>query len=343
MTAHAADTAVPGTPVPGTDSRPAPAARRIPPNLFGIGLGLAGLSEAWAAARPVLAVPIGVSDAIGLAAAAIWLLTLTRYLAQGHRQVRADLRDPVLAPFVSAAVITPMILAAELSAVAPTAGRALVIIFLSVTVLLGGLMTGQWIAGDLSEGSFHPGYFLPTVAGGLVGSTAASVVHLHVLAQASFGIGLICWLLLGPALLNRLFFRPSLPAALVPTLAIEMAPPVVAGVAYFALTGGSVDFIAAGLAGCAVLMALVQLRFIPLYTRLRFTPVFWAFTFSYAAKAMDALRWMSITRPPGATGYSTAALGLITMPIAGIAIRSVVAIRRGQFLPAVPGNRDHDG
>src|SRR3977135_1197891 len=55
----------------------------------------------------------------------------------------------------------------------------------------------------------------------------------------SFGIGIICWLLLGSILLNRLFFRPSLPAALVPTLAIEAAPPAVAGGAYYAITSGA--------------------------------------------------------------------------------------------------------
>jgi tellurite resistance protein TehA-like permease len=37
--------------------------------------------------------------------------------------------------------------------------------------------------------------------------------------------------------LNRLFSYGSLPLTLVPTLAIELAPHAVAGVAYFALTG----------------------------------------------------------------------------------------------------------
>jgi tellurite resistance protein len=58
---------------------------------------------------------------------------------------------------------------------------------------------------------------------------------------------------------------------LVPTLAIELAPPAIAGTAYFALTAGKVDFIARALGGYAVLMALVQLRFVPLYARLRFS------------------------------------------------------------------------
>jgi hypothetical protein len=32
----------------------------------------------------------------------------------------------------------------------------------------------------------HPGYFLPTAAGGLIGASAAAAVHLQTLAEASF-------------------------------------------------------------------------------------------------------------------------------------------------------------
>ena len=49
----------------------------------------------------------------------------------------------------------------------------------------------------------------------------------------SFDVGMICWVVLGSIILNRLFFRPALPLALIPTLAIEVAPPVVAGNTYF--------------------------------------------------------------------------------------------------------------
>jgi len=43
--------------------------------------------------------------------------------------IAVDLRDPVLSPFVSGAGIVPMILGAELAAVAATAGRVVVVTF----------------------------------------------------------------------------------------------------------------------------------------------------------------------------------------------------------------------
>lgn len=321
--------------------------RRIPPNLFGIAFGLSGLGEAWQAAGPVLGTPGAVADAIYILAAGVWVVLVAAYAAQGPRRMLADLRDPVLTPFASLAAITPMILAAALATAAFTAGRILVIIFLAVTIALGGWLTGQWIAGDMTQDSMHPGYYLPTVAGGLVGADAAAQVHLHALAEASFGIGILCWVLVGSLLLNRLFFRPLLPPPLVPTLAIEFAPPVVAGVAYSALTGGAVNFIAAALGGYAVLMAVVQLRFVPLYARLRFSPGFWSFTFAYAAGATDALLWITATKPAGARVYAAVVIALITALIAAIAARTVIAAVRGQFLPQPPppaaGHRTRPG
>jgi hypothetical protein len=115
-----------GGPLGDRPPRTVRAGRRVPPNLFGIAFGLAGLGEAWDAARQPLGVPSAVPDAIFLAAAVAWLVLVVGYAAQGPRQVLADLRHPVLAPFVSLAVIIPMILATALATAAFTAGRILV-------------------------------------------------------------------------------------------------------------------------------------------------------------------------------------------------------------------------
>jgi tellurite resistance protein len=243
----------------------------------------------------VLGLPRAVPDTIAAAAALLWLFVLLGYLAQGPRRILADLRDPVLSPFTSLAVITPVIPAVALAQANLTAGRVVVAVFAAATVILGGFLTGQWIVEDLDPSAAHPGYFLPTVAGGLVSSYAAAEVGLHTAAEALFGIGVVSWLVLGSLILNRLFFTRTLPPPLLPTLAIELAPPAVAGLAWFALNGGSIDLAARVLGGYAVLMALVQLRFLPVYRRLHFSPGFWAFTFSFAAAAADALAWLLTT------------------------------------------------
>jgi tellurite resistance protein len=310
-----------------------PGWRRFPPNLFAIPFGLAGLAEAWHAAELTLHTPEAVPDALSIIAALVWVTLMVCYSAQGTRNNFADLRNKTFSPFISLAPITGMLLATTLSVRAFAVGQALVVVFLIFTLLVGGFLTGEWIIASLDHDTAHPGYFLPTVAGGLVGAFCAAEVHLHGLAVASFGIGLLCWLLIGSTILNRLFFHAPLQPLLTPTLAIELAPPAVAGIAYFALTGGRTDAIAQGLAGYTVLMILVQVRMLPTFTRLKFAAGFWAFTFSYAATATDALEWIALRKPPGAVAYAAAILIVITVFIGYIAARTVVLVARGQLLP----------
>ncbi|HWF55409.1 MAG TPA: hypothetical protein VG223_12300 [Solirubrobacteraceae bacterium] len=102
-------------------------------------------------------------------------------------------------------------------------------------------LTGQWIAGRLDFAALHPGYFLPTAAGGFIGAQGAAEVGWPGPARALVGVGVLCWVLLGSLILARLVVGPALPAALSPTLAIEVAPPAVGGNAHLALSGGRFD------------------------------------------------------------------------------------------------------
>src|SRR5437763_344811 len=191
--------------------------------------------------------------------------------------------------------------------------------FFAITMGLAGL-AGVWrLAGDL--------YHLPASIG-----EALSVVTAGVFLLLIVGLGIR--VVLGSIILNRLFFRPGLPPGLVPTLAIEMAPPVVAGNAYFTLTSGRIDIVAYVLAGYAVLMVLVQVRLVPLYVKTPFAPSFWAFTFAYAAVASDAMRWITVELPTGGILLGSVLLAAITFLIGGIALRSLIALRQGTFLPA---------
>ena len=210
-----------------------------------------------------------------------------------------DLVDPVAAPFAALATVTPMLLAAEgLYPHAPSAGRALFDAFLVLTVLLGGWFTGQWIYGDLEPDTFHPGYFLPTVAGGLVAAVGAGQVGQQRLGEAMFGLGLICWLVLGSVIMGRLLLRPVLPPPLLPTLAIEVAPPAVASLAYFALRGVRIDAFAAAVAGYGMLIVLAQLRLLPAFLKLRFMPGTWAFTLAGPPRPpRRSTGWPPFTRP----------------------------------------------
>lgn len=306
-----------------------------PPNFFAIPLGLAGLGEVWTAAARILGTPEVVADVVNLLAAVVWTTLLLLYASGGLRRLCSDLRDPVRAPFVSLVPICAMLLGAALARDELAAGRAVVLVFLALTVLLGGWITGRWLAEDVPEESAHGGYFLPTVAGGFVGAAAAEQVGMHSIALGMFGIGVICWVMVGSVILNRIMFRASLPAALLPTLAIEVAPPAVGGIAYFAVSHGRTDDAACALAGYAVLMLVVQVRLVPVYAKLSFAPSFWSFTFPFAAVATDALQWLELRRPADSNAWAVVVVTLVSLLIGAVGMRTLAELMRGRLMRQV--------
>jgi tellurite resistance protein len=271
----------------------------------------------------------------------VWVATLIWYgrdVVRGGR-LRTELKDPVFAPFTALIVIVPMLLGVALAGHARLAGELVFGISLAVTVAVGGWLSGEWILAELPLARWHPGYFLPTVGGGLIGAGGSAALGHRILAMAMFGYGLICWLILGAIIRLRLYTASALRPPLRATIAIEVAPPVVAGNTWFLLNGARVDAIAAGLAGYAVLMVLVQLRLIPFYRRVPFGPGWWAFSFSYAAAFTLAVNWLAAERVPGRTLWVAALLAVISGGIAALAVPTVRRLVAGTYLPAAdPGS-----
>jgi tellurite resistance protein len=311
-------------------------APRIPLNFFGIPFGLAGLAGGWLTLADDGHVPVAVGNVLLALAALVWAVLVVAYVlhaASDRSRIGTDLLDPIASPFASLVFITPVLLGAEgVYPHAGSTGRVVVDVFVAAIVLLAAWFTGQWIYGPLDFTKLHPGYFLPTVAGGLVASIGAAEVGQPRLAEAMFGLGVVSWLVVGSMILARLFFQPPLPTPLVPTLAIEVAPAAVASLAYFAQHGDRIDQVAAFLAGYGVLMALAQLRLLPVFMKLPFMPSFWAFTFSWAAVASAGLHWLDALRPAGYVGLEYVVIAVITGFIGAIAGRTLVALVRGELL-----------
>ncbi|AEY85445.1 C4-dicarboxylate transporter/malic acid transporter [Streptomyces hygroscopicus subsp. jinggangensis 5008] len=190
-------------------------------------------------------------------------------------------------------------------------------------------MIGYWLEGGLNPEAMHPGYLLPTVAPGLVGGDVAAVIGYRGLGWALFGVGSFFGVVLTAVVLQRLVFRAVLPDALLPTVAILLAPPAVAGLAWFSLHGPVSDPVAKSLAGMGVLLLLVQAAMLPRYRKLHFSIGFWSFTFPLAASVALTLEWLEITEPAGWRVYSGVLVAVITVFIGVIAARSLKLVERG--------------
>jgi tellurite resistance protein len=327
--------------VDGTAPQSAGTQRRPPylkPNLFAACFGLAGLASAWTTLMRLVGGPDWPGNALSIVAALVWLITVIGYLGNvgAQHRWRQELSDQTLGPFVSLIFIVPVLLSVPLAEQARGAGEVVFGCAAALTVLFGAWITGDWIArnGDLRR--WHPGYYLPSAAGGLIAGGASAALGFVTLSHVLFGLGVGSYLLLGSIIGQRLFVVPELPKPLLPTIAIELAPPVVAANSWFAINGGRVDTTVSVISGFAVLMALAQLRLIPLYRTAPFGPAYWAFSFPAAAAVTCGLHWLGAEHVPGATGLGYAVIGLLSAGFLLLAARTAVALRNGTFFLRVP-------
>lgn len=320
MTSHLVEEDKPAAAAP----RPEPT--RIPLNTLAIGFGLAGLAGAWSKATPALHLPPVVTQSFWAIAAAAWVWLLVAHLIRGARsgqRLRDQLRHPVQGPFAALAPVTAMLLSADLFTISPVAGRMFFLLALAAAALLAAWLFSWWFEANLELSAMHPGYLLPTVAPGLVGADVAHVLGYPVLAWALFGVGSFFTVVMTALVVLRLAFHPALPDALLPSVAILLAPPAVAGIAWFSLNGHATDPVAYSIAGIGVLLLLIQAAVLPRYRKLSFSPGFWSFTFPLAATVSLVEQWLAFAEPSGWRVLTGVALALITGFIAIIGFRSL--------------------
>lgn len=299
---------------------------RIPLNTLAVAFGLAGLAGVWSLAVTDLGAPDGVAEFFWIVAAVAWIWLIVAHTLRGRRttdRLVDQLRHPAQGPIAALVPIVVMLLGAHLHSYLPAAGFWVVVVGLAATVLFAGWIVGRWVGGGLEPDAVHGGYFLPTVAAGFVGATAAAKIGLPAIAIGAFAIATFFWVIVFTLLLARLALRPPLPAPLVPTLAIIVAPPAVGGTAWLTITGGHTGAIDYSLAALTVLMVVVQLTLARSYFTLPFTLGFWSFTFPFAAVSAYAVEWLALEQP---TGWQVAAwviVTLITLFILGIAARTL--------------------
>lgn len=176
-------------------------ARRVPLSAFSIPFGLIGLADCWLVSARFGLTPVLVGRllvAIAVAAWAVVGLAYVRSVRSQRASFGSELADPVTGPFGALAVIIPMLAAADvLYPLNHVAGTVVVDVLIAATVGLAGWFTGQWIYHPAKPAQLHPGYFLPSVAGGFIASASAGLVSQPKLAEVLFGLGLVSWIVLG--------------------------------------------------------------------------------------------------------------------------------------------------
>jgi tellurite resistance protein len=297
---------------------------------FAIPLGLAGLAGLWQAMRATSSVPAWPSEVLFALSGALWLAVLVAYASNrlgDPRPFSPGSRKAVYGPFIAYAPVIGILLSLHYVEYAGDAARAAVVVFVVILVVLIAELLAHWLHGNTPIETFHPGYFLPLVAGAFISSVALSTSGWHEAAEAAFGIGAFFWLVIGAIVFGRLFIGPPLPDLLKPLLSVLVSAPATAGIAWFVLRGGSLDVIEYALLGVLFLMIAAQVSLIPVYRKLKFTPTFWAFTFPSAASANIIVRWLGAAHYVAWEAWSWAVTAAATGIIAGIAVATIVDAR----------------
>ena len=313
--------------------------RAIPLSFFGIAVGLLAFANTWHVGVRLWHLPGDVAQALTLGGLATWAVLLALVARQWftHRTAAiAELQHPVQSSFAALVPVSSLLAAMALLPYSRVVATGVFALALVSQVVVGLALNGRmWMGGRPPE-LVTPALYLPSVAQGFVAAAASAAFGWHQLGLLFFGAGLIAWLALESPILQRAATGAPLPAALRPVLGIQLAPAVVGGGSWLALTSGVPDVFAWLLLGYGLYQALLLVRLLPWIREQDFVPGYWAFSFGTAA--LPALAMRMVER--GATGL-VADLAPVLFAAANVVFLLLIAgtvrlLIRGQLLALMP-------
>jgi tellurite resistance protein len=321
-----------------TGGAPGPWLARLPPGLFGIALGLLGLAGAWLKMQPLAGGPARTAFAAllvaGIAVLAVVLVLWIGKLVRHFDVVRREWVHPVQGPLLALLPVSALLavtLLAPYEGDARTAATAVVLVALAMQLAIAWEVVALLSTGRMPAELVTPALYLPIVPGGLVGGMALAAVGFPGWAGLLFGSGIGGWALLEARILHQLFAGP-LPAAIRPTLGIEMAPAAVSTLAAATLwpqLPADALMICLGVACGPVIAVLTRWRW---WTDVPFSVGFWSFSFPVAALAAATIE--AVRRGGWPVWVAWTAVGIASAVIGFLAVRTAWLLVRGRLLPA---------
>lgn len=307
----------------------------LPVTYFAVVMGLGGLALAWMRAAAVLGAPSAVGVALFWVAAAVYAAVLGGYLLKLVRHpaaVRAEIAHPVRIAFVPTASIGLLLLAAAGRDVVPGVAVGLWWVGTAAQLVLTLAVVNAWIERPVfAMVHVSPAWFIPVVGNLVVPLAGASVAPVEI-SWFFWSGGLVFWLALLPVVLTRLFVHDvPVPAKLLPTLAILVAPPAVAFVGLLRLAPGAPGIGGRVLYYAAVLFALVLLVQVPRLRRVPFFLSWWAYSFPLAALSVATTLMADLLGGAVLVVAAWALLVLCSLLVALLVIRTVREMVAGRI------------
>jgi len=300
----------------------------FPITFYAIVMGMLGLTLATHAAENAFDMGSTASLAVLVVSVIIFVAVTALYAMKylGYRTaVAEEWGHPVKIAFFPTTSISILLLAIATMPYSLRVADTLWIIGAALQAVLTLSVIGNWI-GHKPYQPMHlgPAWFIPAV-GNVVVPVAGAMLGYTELSWLFFSAGLMFWIVLLTLVMNRLIFHDPLPARLMPTLVILIAPPAVAFIAYFRLTG-EIDAFARILINTGYVFAAVVATQIGKIARLPFALSWWALSFPVAALTIASFLYaekMASSAHEFIAGFLMAALVVI---VVGLLVKTVQAI-----------------
>jgi tellurite resistance protein len=307
---------------------------RFPAALFAIPVGLFALGGAWrrsaafgwALARPVADLLAG----LGLAVLTGLLLVYVAKLLRHRQAVLAEYRHPVAGSLLALLPLALLLCIITFGVPAHEGWLALALATLLLMAVIAIRVVAVISTGALPAAMVTPALYVPPVGGGLVGGMALQVLGYPGWAALLFGMGLVSWALLEMRVLNRLFEGP-MPEPLRPTIGLELAAPTVGTLTVATLwpqLPGELLIIGLGIAAGPIVAVAARYKW---WGHVPFAPGFWSFSFPAAAFAASTVE--IVRRGGWPQAVAALALGLATLLIGFLLLRTVLLLAQGRLIP----------
>lgn len=308
----------------------------LPVGLFGSVMGLAGLSIAWRLAHARYGAPEWAADGIGIAAIGAFVLLTVGYavkLVTAPDAARAEFAHPIAGNLFGTFLISLLLLPIILAPASLPLARAMWAVGAVGMVVFAWMIVSRWMSDRQQVAHATPAWIIPVV--GLLDVPLAlpglGLPSMHGVMVLGLAVGLFFAVPLFTLIFSRLVFEPSMPDALRPSLLILVAPFAV-GFSTYVATAGQIDLFAQSLYALMLFMLAVllgRLRQLPACCPFRVS--WWAVSFPLAASAIAALRFAAGEPGLATDAIALALLAFATVIIAGLLVRTLVGVARGEL------------
>ena len=279
--------------LPTTASAPEkPVLARLSIAMFGMVMGIGGLSNAWAAAHHVMGAPLLISQVLLVLALLAFVGLAIAHLAKlgfCFSAVAEEFAHPVRSSFFPAVSVSLVVLSIGVRAYSVPLAEVLWCLGAVMHFVLAVTLIRRWILHAQDESVMTPAWFSPVVGNILVPVGGVPLGYVEI-SWFFFSVGLIFWLAFFTIVLHRVLFVPAMSQRSMPTLFILLAPPSIGLSAYLAFTGGQ-----AGALGDI------------LYCLALFIAILLATLWRHVAHGAFFMSWWAMTFP--ADGWAGASIG----------------------------------